>query len=195
MYAVGVSLGGNQLSKCLGDLGSDASFLTAAVSVGAPVDLVAGSEIVSLGANKLYAEMFLSTLKEKVLEKARRFPDLIDENVVKNCSTLYDFDSIYTAPIHGFKSAMDYWTRCSAKPVLTGVKVPLLMLNAKMIRFCRCGLCPGKRMYRPTCIWSSPKRAGTLVSREVTPRATSFICPNTSLPFSRALPRTPITWE
>lgn len=160
LYAVGVSLGGNQLSKCLGDLGSDASFLTAAVSVGAPVDLVAGSEIVSLGANKLYAEMFLSTLKEKVLEKARRFPDLIDENVVKNCSTLYDFDSIYTAPIHGFKSAMDYWTRCSAKPVLTGVKVPLLMLNAKNDPFLPVWALPGEKDVSSDVYLEQPEEGG-----------------------------------
>ena len=43
LRAVGVSLGGNQLAKYLGDRGTDAGFLTAAVSVGAPLDLVAGS--------------------------------------------------------------------------------------------------------------------------------------------------------
>lgn len=131
IYAVGVSLGGNFLAKYLGDRGPKAEFLTAAVAVGAPMDLVAGAEIVSHGANKLYAEMFLSTLKQKVLDKARRFPDIIDIEKVKHCHTLYDFDSIYTAPIHGFKSAMEYWTKCSAKTVLKNVRVPLLLLNAK----------------------------------------------------------------
>ena len=131
IYAVGVSLGGNYISKYLGDMGSRVSFITAAVSVGAPVDLVAGSEVMSRGANKLYSEMFLSTLKDKLIDKAKRFPDLIDLKAVMKCRTLYDFDSIYTAPIHHFKSAMDYWTKCSAKPVLKNVQVPLLLLNAK----------------------------------------------------------------
>ena len=131
IYAVGVSLGGNYISKYLGDMGGRASFITAAVSVGAPVDLVAGSEIMSRGANKLYSEMFLSTLKDKLIDKAKRFPDLIDLQAVMKCRTLYDFDSIYTAPIHHFKSAMDYWTKASAKPWLKYVEVPLLLLNAK----------------------------------------------------------------
>ena len=42
-----------------------------------------------------------------------------------------DFDDVYTAPVHGFLGAIDYWTRCSAKAVLGGVRVPLLALNAK----------------------------------------------------------------
>lgn len=131
IYAVGVSLGGNYIAKYMGERPEAASFLTAAVAIGAPVDLVAGSEIMSRGANKLYEEMFLSTLKEKLVEKARRFPDLIDINKVKSCRTLYDFDSVYTAPIHHFDSAMQYWTLCSAKRYLKGVKRPLLLLNAK----------------------------------------------------------------
>ena len=61
IYAVGVSLGGNYIAKYMGERPQEASFLTAAVSIGAPVDLVAGSEIMSRGANKLYEEMFLST--------------------------------------------------------------------------------------------------------------------------------------
>ncbi len=97
IYAVGVSLGGNYIAKYMGERPQEASFLTAAVSIGAPVDLVAGSEIMSRGANKLYEEMFLSTLKEKLIDKAKRFPDLIDINKVKSCKTLYDFDSVYTA--------------------------------------------------------------------------------------------------
>ncbi len=131
IYAVGVSLGGNYLAKYLGDRGARADFLTAAVAVGAPLDLVAGAEIASRGANKLYAEMFLHTLKQKVIEKAQRYPDLIDEKKVRACRTLDEFDAIYTAPMHHFASAMDYWTKCSAKPVLKNVRVPLLLINAK----------------------------------------------------------------
>lgn len=131
LYAVGVSLGANQLSKYLGDRGEDAQLVTAAAAIGAPLDLVAGSERVNKGVNVLYADMFLSTLKPKLEEKARMFPTLIDIEAVRRCKTLYDFDSIYTAPIHGFYSAMDYWQRCSCKPVLGNVKVPLLFLIAR----------------------------------------------------------------
>ena len=56
---------------------------------------------------------------------------LVDEEAIKKCKNFYDFDSLYTAPVHGFKSAMDYWTRASAKPWLKFVEVPLLLMNAK----------------------------------------------------------------
>lgn len=131
LRAVGVSLGANQLAKFLGDRGADATFLTAAAAVGAPLDLVAGSERISKGVNLLYATMFLSTLKPKLEEKARMFPDLIDMEAVRACKTMYDFDNVYTAPMHGYASAMEYWQKCSAKNVLGNVRVPLLLLNAQ----------------------------------------------------------------
>ncbi len=160
IYAVGVSLGGNYISKYLGDMGGRASFITAAVSVGAPVDLVAGSEIMSRGANKLYSEMFLSTLKDKLIDKAKRFPDLIDLQAVMKCRTLYDFDSIYTAPIHHFKSAMDYWTKCSAKPVLKNVQVPLLLLNAKNDPFMPVWALPTEKDVSPFVYLEQPEEGG-----------------------------------
>ena len=132
VYAVGVSLGGNQLAKCLGDFGESAShFVDAAAAVCAPIDLVAGSERLTKGVNILYANMFLSTLKVKLEEKAREYPDMFDIEKVKRVQNMYDFDDMYTAPIHGFSSAMEYWQKCSAKPVLRSVRVPLLLLNAK----------------------------------------------------------------
>ena len=131
LRAVGVSLGGNQLAKYLGDRGTDAGFLTAAVSVGAPLDLVAGSERISKGVNTFYADMFLHTLRQKLELKAKQFPDVIREEDVKACRTMFDFDNTYTGPIHGFRSAMEYWQKCSAKTVLPDVRVPLLLLNAK----------------------------------------------------------------
>ena len=131
LLAVGVSLGGNQLAKCLGDRGEDAAYLKAAVSVGAPVDLVAGSEGMRHGINLMYTKMFLSTLIEKVREKAKQFPGVIDTSGIDDCRDLNAFDDMFTAPMHGFADSLDYWTKCSAKPVLKDVRVPLLLLNSK----------------------------------------------------------------
>lgn len=160
-YAVGVSLGGNQLAKCLGDIGSDAEgLLVAAASVCAPIDLVAGSERISKGLNVLYAEMFLGTLKEKLLEKAKQYPDLISLNEVRACRTMFDFDEIYTSRIHGFKSAMDYWQKCSARPVLPGVRVPLLLLNARNDPFLPEWVLPGEREISPVVFAEYPAEGG-----------------------------------
>ena len=43
---------------------------------------------------------------------------------------LYDFDNVFTAPLHGFKNTEDYWKRASAKPRLNEIKIPALVVNA-----------------------------------------------------------------
>ena len=135
IYLVGVSLGGNQVARFLGEQGEAAcQLVTAACSVSSPVDLVAGSNLIRHGFNRLYAYRFLRTLIPKVEQKCRQFPQLarmIDVQKIRHCKSFYEFDSLYTAPVHGFKNAMQYWTQCSAKPVLKDVRVPLLLLNAK----------------------------------------------------------------
>ena len=131
LYVVGVSIGGNYITKYLGEMGQSASFLKAVASVGAPMDLIAGSEVMAHGANRMYTQMFLRTLCEKVRRKIQLFGDFIDVKAFEKVRNLKDFDDVYTAPVHGFLGAIDYWTRCSAKAVLGGVRVPLLALNAK----------------------------------------------------------------
>ncbi|HOX88687.1 MAG TPA: hydrolase [Burkholderiaceae bacterium] len=130
LHAVGVSLGGNVLAKWLGERAEDAAFVTAAASIGSPLDLVAGGEAISRGFNRLYTRMFLATLKPKVTEKLRRFPGLLDAQRLRAVRTMFDFDDFYTAPVHGYAGALDYWTRASGKPWLPGVRVPHLVLNA-----------------------------------------------------------------
>ena len=44
---------------------------------------------------------------------------------------LYDFDNLFTAPLHGFKNTDDYWARASAKPHLHRIRIPALVLNAR----------------------------------------------------------------
>lgn len=143
LHAAGVSLGGNMLAKWLGERGADARFVRAAASIGAPLDLVAGGNAIGRGFNRLYARMFLATLKAKARDKARRFGYAIDVDVLRRARDLYDFDNLFTAPVHGFRDTLDYWTRCSAKPLLGQVRVPLLVLNARNDPFVPAASLPG----------------------------------------------------
>ena len=131
LYAVGISLGGNMLAKWLGERGGDAAFVTAAASVGSPLDLAAGGAALGRGFNKVYTAMFLSTLKRKALEKIARFPGVASAEEVRSSRNLYEFDNAYTAPVHGFRDTDDYWRRASGKPLLAAVEVPHLVLNAR----------------------------------------------------------------
>jgi predicted alpha/beta-fold hydrolase len=131
IYAVGVSLGGNALLKWLGEQGSAAcQILDSAVAVSVPVDLAAAGKALASGFNLLYTRHFLDTLKRKALGKLDCFPGLFDSAAVAACRTLYEFDNLVTAPLHGFRNAEDYWESSSSKPWLTDIKVPTLMINA-----------------------------------------------------------------
>ncbi|NEU34451.1 alpha/beta hydrolase, partial [bacterium LRH843] len=59
------------------------------------------------------------------------FPDLIDVTGFEEMRNFREFDDRYTAPLHGFESAEDYWARCSSLGRLKDVRVPTLMLNAE----------------------------------------------------------------
>lgn len=131
LHAVGISLGGNMLAKWLGERAEDARFVTAAASIGAPLDLAAGGEAISRGFSILYTKMFLATLRDKALAKIERFPGVADAAAVRASRNLYEFDNAFTAPLHGFRDTDDYWSRASAKPLLGGVRVPHLVLNAR----------------------------------------------------------------
>ncbi|MGH6610321.1 MAG: YheT family hydrolase [Burkholderiaceae bacterium] len=134
LYAVGISLGGNMLAKWAGEREQDASFITAAASIGSPLDLAAGGAALARGVNMVYTRMFLTTLKSKALAKLQQFPDIARDSDyarrLKSSRNLYEFDNEYTAPLHGFSSTEDYWDRASGKPWLRSVRIPYLILNA-----------------------------------------------------------------
>ncbi|WP_288107011.1 alpha/beta fold hydrolase [Limnobacter sp.] len=132
VHVMGVSLGGNVLLKWLGEQGSQASrWVHSAVAISAPVDLLAGAHSLAKGFNRVYTRMFLSTLVPKSVDKILKYPELGDLEKVKACKDFFDFDNLVTAPWHGFKNALDYYEKSSAKRFLLDIKTPTLMVNAR----------------------------------------------------------------
>jgi hypothetical protein len=132
-YAAGVSLGGNVLLKWLGERGAEGPrLLRRAAAVSAPLDLAAAGYALDRGVNKrLYTRVFLTTLKAKVFAKIALRHVALDERRLARVRTLREFDDMYTAPLHGFRDADDYWRRASSAPWLAQIRVPTLVLNAK----------------------------------------------------------------
>ena len=133
IYVAGVSLGGNMLLKWLGEQGDKAFDVVArAVAISAPVDLRAAASALDAGPRKvIYTRSFLDSLRPKVLAKIAAHQLKIDPAAVRACSTFREIDDLYTAPIHGFTDAHDYWTRASSKPWLAHIQVPTLLINAR----------------------------------------------------------------
>ena len=131
LAACGVSLGGNQLVKYLGERGARVpATLRRAVAISVPYDLARGSRHIGRGFSRVYERHFLRSLVRKVETKLAAFPDLIAAERLPGVRTLYDFDDVLTGPVHGFAGADDYYARSSAIRFLHGVRVPTLLLSA-----------------------------------------------------------------
>lgn len=132
LIVVGVSLGGNALMRWAAEAGHEARKLADAVaSVCSPIDLAAGSDAIGRGFNRwVYTTMFLRSMKPKAMEKLKQHPGLFDGERLMAARDLYQFDDIFTAPLHGFRNADDYYARASAKPHLHRIRIPALVLNA-----------------------------------------------------------------
>jgi uncharacterized protein len=131
IVVAGVSLGGNVLLRWLGERGADAAFIAAAAAISTPLDVHAGGRALSQGFALLYTMNFLKTLKKKALQKLEQYPGLFDRDTMLASRTMYDYDNVVTAPLHGFRNTDDYWTRATTLPLLRDVVVPTLVLNAR----------------------------------------------------------------
>lgn len=133
MYAVGVSLGGNALLRWAEEMEAAATgVLSAAAAVCAPLDLTVCGQALGQGFNRqVYTRMFLRSMKPRALAKLVQFPGLFSRERMLAARTLFDFDDVFTAPLHGFANAPDYYRRASAKPQLRRVRLPTLVLNAR----------------------------------------------------------------
>lgn len=132
IYVVGVSLGGNALMCWAGESGTAAhDVVKGVVSVCSPLDLVASGHAIDRGVNQwIYARMFLQTMKPAAMAKLAQYPGLFDAQKLMQAQTLYAFDDVFTAPLHGFHGVNDYWLRASAKPRMGGIRIPALVINA-----------------------------------------------------------------
>jgi len=128
---VGFSLGGNLTLKYLGERADTVDHrLAGAVTFSVPCDLAASSAALARPSNRLYMQYFLVSLRQKIRDKMAMFPAWIDDEGFDRIKTFREFDDRYTAPLHGFRDAADYWARCSAGPFIRGICVPTLIVNA-----------------------------------------------------------------
>ncbi len=131
IFLVGISIGGNILCKYLGEQGKSVpAKIMAAVSVSAPLDLRGSALTLARRSRRLYMQYLMRPLRERVKSKAAMFPDLIDASGVDDITSFAEFDSRYTAPVHGFNSVDHYWDVCSGSRFLDSVRVPLLLVSA-----------------------------------------------------------------
>lgn len=126
----GFSLGGNLTLKFLGEGNPAASEVSAGAAISVPCDLRGAALRLAEPDCALYLRRFLRTMIVRMEAKHRRFGNSFPAVDRGRIHDFRDFDDAFTAPLHGFLSAEDYWARCSALRFLSGIQAPVLILNA-----------------------------------------------------------------
>jgi len=121
------------LLKLLGEYGEN-SHLDAAVAISAPMRLDLCADTMDKGFSKFYQRLLLKDLNTS-LDKKYDKHDMqsllnLKREEIKNLKTFWEFDDAYTAPIHGFTSATDYYTKSSARQFLKDIKTPTLIIHS-----------------------------------------------------------------
>ncbi len=131
IYLIGFSMGGNISLKYLGEQGKNLSTLIkGAVTISVPLDLVGSSKVLAKWWNSLYMKRFIKSLKKKIEEKSPHYPEYLSLDDYDKIHSFKGFDNKYTAPIHGYNDAFDYWEKSSSKQFLNKITIPTLIINA-----------------------------------------------------------------
>jgi predicted alpha/beta-fold hydrolase len=162
LLAVGISLGGNALLRYAEEAGEAAATrVRALAAISAPLDLAAGANAIGRGfGRQVYTRMFMRTMTRKALVKLAQHPGLFDERRLRAARDLRDFDDVFTAPLHGFRDAADYYARASAKPHLAAIRVPALVLNARNDPFLPAAVLPRPGEVGPHVVLWQPAHGG-----------------------------------
>ena len=159
---IGFSLGGNVTLKYLGEQGSQIyPLISKALAFSVPCDLKSSAIKLARKTNKQYMIRFMRTLRKKVREKKQLLPDKIDIRNLNRIKTFQQFDDRYTAPVHGFKDAEDYFARCSSRQFLKEIRVPTLLVNAANDPFLDLPSYPNEEAAASSCFFfESPSSGG-----------------------------------
>lgn len=129
IYLLGFSMGGVQILNYFGKTDPDKR-IKAGVAVSSPIYLKTTAETLKSGFNRIYLENFLIGIKKKLRQKAEKYPDLADWEKVLAAKDFDGIDEYFTAPVHGFLNADDYYSKASPGAVLQNIKTPVLILNS-----------------------------------------------------------------
>jgi predicted alpha/beta-fold hydrolase len=126
-FLVGFSLGGNVVLKLAGEMGESArDFVQGVCTVSAPLDLAACARRIGERDNRVYEARFVRAMRRRLgatgRYRKREFADL---------RSVVELDDRFTAPSFGFGDAANYYRTQSAIVFLVGLRVPVLLVQAK----------------------------------------------------------------
>lgn len=128
---VGFSMGGSTTLKYLGEVGENhPQQLVAAAVFSVPCNLWNSAEELTKSSNSIYRKRFLKKLINRIKRKAEQYPNDIDLTGIDDIESFSEFDERYTAPLHHFKDAKDFYESSTSDQFYHRIKVPSLIVNA-----------------------------------------------------------------
>ena len=148
IYAVGYSLGANMLLKLLGELKKN-TLIEKAIAISPPMQLDACSSRMNRGFSRYYQHRLIKDLNSALDRKYEKH-DMqkiigLKREDIKNLKTFMDFDSAYTAPVHNFSSAQEYYKKSSSKQYLKDIQTPTLIIHSSDDPFMTKDVIPNKK--------------------------------------------------
>ncbi len=129
---VGISMGGSLSLKYVGEnAGKISPVIKRVVAFSVPCHLASSARELDKPSKKFYLNRFLKKLGKKIQLKAASFPDVISYEGFDQISSFEQFDNRYTAPLHGFRNAKDFYDRASSLPHIEKIRIPTLIVNAQ----------------------------------------------------------------
>lgn len=127
VFLAGFSLGGNVTLKLAGEMGEGARDLFRGVcAISTPLDLAACATRINQRDNWLYQRRFVRRMQERMLATGR-----YEKRNFAGVHSVIDIDDRITAPSFGFGDAANYYRTQSALRYLDGIRVPVLLIQAK----------------------------------------------------------------
>jgi len=132
IYLLGFSMGGNITLYYLGkQAGQVPPEVKRAVVFSVPCHISSASKKMARPENRVYMQRFLKTLHQKLTDKLALMPDEMNMEGYHSLKSFPEFDERFTAPMHGYKNAEDYYESCSSRQFLPQIQIPTLLVNAQ----------------------------------------------------------------
>jgi len=159
LIAVGFSLGGNVTLKLLGEQGADSVF-DAGVGISVPFQLDVCADVLARGVAWAYGRFLVHALQRIVWHKRAQLGSRIDVAAAMRARDFRTFDGLVTAPLAGFASAADYYTRCSSRAFVGRIARPTLVIHALDDPFMRPGCVPEPHELAPSVTLEASPHGG-----------------------------------
>lgn len=118
LILIGFSLGGNIVLKLMGELGKEAKqLLQKCIAVCPPLDLYQSVQRMSKMKNYFYHSYFLKW----TLAQAKPW-------LQQKVRSIYEMDNLMTAPLWGYKNALEYYQKCSSIHLLSKIEMTTHLL-------------------------------------------------------------------